>query len=413
MIIVQFIEHPVVVSYFVKDAGQNLILPDVIICPFNRFNKTFLDEINITGDLAQYLELTYPGPGQFPFQERLVEEYEKKYDKYDDQLKEILRKLGNMSFNELMRKSAIDCSAFFQEEVCQKATTLTTSTGKCFRIKGKNQSGDGYGYGHKILITLPKHLYNPGINQMLNDGILVKLTEPNHGLDHDITFIPAGTHAIMPLSATVYDFIDDPPRYSCFDKGDSNYSRLVCFERCLTKTSEDICNCSLIPATNPGQMDICTPKQIYNCFYPAVGSFENSSIECRNECKSPCKYWKYSKTTSIINLSPEQVSFPISKDEIEALKNTILLEVFYTNLDYTLIKQMVAMTPTSFVAQLGGQMSLWIGGSLVSIVQFFIYLGGCGYAKLYRAITRKRSRKKPETNETNNHSAFNSSGAQI
>jgi len=248
---------------------------------------------------------------------------------------------------------------------------------------------------------------------MLNDGILVKLAEPNHGIDHDITFIPAGTHAIMPLSATLYDFINDPPRYSCIDKSDANYSRLLCFEECLIKQAEEECNCSLIPTVNRRKPDFCTAKQIIGCFYPAMSTNLTDTTNCRNNCKPSCKYWKYSKTLSVINLSVEQAAFLVSTDEVEVLKSTIILEIFYTSLDYTLIKQMVAMTPTSFIAQLGGQMSLWIGGSLVSIVQFFVYLGGCSYAKMYRLVTKKLSRKRSENRKTNNHSAFHSREVQI
>lgn len=105
-----------------------------------------------------------------------------------------------------------------------------TSAGKCFRLPGGEQISDGFGYGLKLMITLPKHLYNPGANQMLNDGIVVKLAEPGHGVDHDLTFISSGVHAIMPLSATQYEFMNDPPRYSCLDDSAKNYSRLWCFE---------------------------------------------------------------------------------------------------------------------------------------------------------------------------------------
>lgn len=38
----------------------------------------------------------------------------------------------------------------------------------------------------------------------------------------------------------------------------------------------------------------------------------------------------------------------------------IILEVFYTSLDYTVIKHMLAMTPSSFIAQLGGKQLLKI-----------------------------------------------------
>uniref|UniRef100_A0AC34GMQ5 Uncharacterized protein n=1 Tax=Panagrolaimus sp. ES5 TaxID=591445 RepID=A0AC34GMQ5_9BILA len=343
MIISEYLQRPVVVSYFVAEAHQNLELPDIIICPFNRFNRTYLDNLNITGDLAQYLELAFPGPAMFKFQEPIQQRVQSDVDKHDAVIAEIIKNMGNMSFSSFMKKASIKCEAFFQNtEVCKTATELMTSAGKCFRLPGGEQISDGFGYGLKLMITLPKHLYNPGANQMLNDGIVVKLAEPGHGVDHDLTFISSGVHAIMPLSATQYEFMNDPPRYSCLDDSAKNYSRLWCFEH------------------------------------------------CKSVCKAPCKYWKYSKTVSTANLSPEQAkAFTNDSEAVEQLKNMIILEVFYTSLDYTVIKHMLAMTPSSFIAQLGGQFSLWIGGSVVSVIQFFIYICGGSYAHFYRTYIRR------------------------
>lgn len=39
-----------------------------------------------------------------------------------------------------------------------------------------------------------------------------------------------GVHAIMPLSATRYEFINNPPRYKCEKHIKSTYSRVWCFE---------------------------------------------------------------------------------------------------------------------------------------------------------------------------------------
>uniref|UniRef100_A0A1I7WNT1 PBPe domain-containing protein n=1 Tax=Heterorhabditis bacteriophora TaxID=37862 RepID=A0A1I7WNT1_HETBA len=55
----------------------------------------------------------------------------------------------------------------------------------------ENITGGGFGYGERIVINLPQHLYNPGANQMLNDGIAVKLAERGKGIDNDLTFIPS------------------------------------------------------------------------------------------------------------------------------------------------------------------------------------------------------------------------------
>lgn len=87
--------------------------------------------------------------------------------------------------------------------MCKNLTEVMTSAGKCFRIKGIIQvffkifyyiikEGDGFSYGLQIVIKIPTHLYNPGVNQMLNDGIAVKLAEANRGVDHDLAFIPSG-----------------------------------------------------------------------------------------------------------------------------------------------------------------------------------------------------------------------------
>lgn len=64
--------------------------------------------------------------------------------------------------------------------------------------------GPGYGYGMSVVVSLPKKLYSLAINNWLNDGIVVKLAEPNSGVDYDLTFVPVGTHALMPLKVSKF-----------------------------------------------------------------------------------------------------------------------------------------------------------------------------------------------------------------
>lgn len=58
--------------------------------------------------------------------------------------------------------------------------------GKCFRILGEEQRNDGHGHAQRIIVRLPTKLYNPAPNQMMNEGILVKLAERGKGIDHDM-----------------------------------------------------------------------------------------------------------------------------------------------------------------------------------------------------------------------------------
>ncbi|KHN88751.1 Acid-sensing ion channel 1 [Toxocara canis] len=366
MIFSEYIAHPVVVSYFIQEAGRRLALPDIVICPFNRYNRSYLEELNVSRGLAQYLELSYPSPMLHSFQIRQYTETVANIDRFDFELETLLKKLGNISFTQFIK-----------------------------------MEGDGFGYGARFVIKLPNHLYNPGVNQMLNDGIAVKLAERSRGIDHDLTFIPSGVHAIMPLSATKYEFMNDPPRYMCEEDADPTYSRVWCFEVCLTQASEDTCNCSLAAATVLRKPSICTTKQFFHCFATQLFSANNTNIveQCKAQCKPPCSYWQFQKTVSYAHFPAKHTRFFVENDtEWESLQSTIILEVYYTSLDFTVIKHMVAMTPSSFIAQIGGQISLWIGGSIISILQLFIYL----FRGLYASFRNKSLKARTKILKTRN-----------
>ncbi|VDM44182.1 unnamed protein product [Toxocara canis] len=335
-----------------------------------------MEELNVSRGLAQYLELSYPSPMLHSFQIRQYTETVANIDRFDFELETLLKKLGNISFTQFIKMSTLDCSAFFENKaICDNLTETMSSAGKCFRIPGADQishlnnilrkkflkiitqfikfwhhqfnatkltyadstkqiqEGDGFGYGARFVIKLPNHLYNPGVNQMLNDGIAVKLAERSRGIDHDLTFIPSGVHAIMPLSATKYEFMNDPPRYMCEEDADPTYSRVWCFEVCLTQASEDTCNCSLAAATVLRKPSICTTKQFFHCFATQLFSANNTNIveQCKAQCKPPCSYWQFQKTVSYAHFPAKHTRFFVENDtEWESLQSTIILEVLFT-----------------------------------------------------------------------------------
>ena len=66
----------------------------------------------------------------------------------------LLERIGNLTYTEFIHRATLDCSAFFDENqfepgtnFCQNLTETMTSAGKCFRIPGGYQNGDGFGYG--------------------------------------------------------------------------------------------------------------------------------------------------------------------------------------------------------------------------------------------------------------------------
>ncbi len=53
------------------------------------------------------------------------------------------------------------------------------------------------------------------------------------------------------------------------------------------------------------------------------------------------------------------------------------------------------MTFTSFVSEIGGQVGLWIGASIVTMVKFFVILAPIFYAKLNARMEQFRLRSAP------------------
>ncbi len=400
-----YVRSPVVVSYFVY-GNESLKLPDIIVCPLNRFNKTYLVEHNLSDNLAQYLELSFPSPMIFPAQRLKFTEIYKNMEVYEEEFNAFLDEM-NQTFTEFIEKATdFDCNALIAEHniekinehgdkigrmSCTEFPTFRISSGKCVRLPGQNQEAAGYGYGTRVTVTLPRQFFSPAVNQLPINGLVVKLATSDgfidksdlmksaQGLDTNLAFIPAGVYALISLKATRYEFINDPPRYECLTETGEAYSRVNCFDSCVTKPAEEKCGCSPAASATP-RKPICSAFQYWNCFFyeiiPIMYKRNNTRMNyCRKKCKPLCSYWQYTPTISYGTFpSPEFRTFVPDNDTWEQLHNNIILEIFYEHLEYTTIKHFSSMAPDSFIAQLGGQISLWVGGSILTVVQLLVFL---------------------------------------
>ncbi|CAI5455562.1 unnamed protein product [Caenorhabditis angaria] len=411
-IILEFSNERIVVSYFIKEA-PGLELPDIVVCPYNRFNSTFLREHGFDFKLAQYIEASYPSnlPTIGSLKERWHEDILADVDQLDAQLEFVLEQLGNISYVEFLHKASLRCEAFFDEHLCENISVVLTSAGACYRVQMDNQKVAGYGNGGSLVITLPEDEYNPGLNNFPNEGVIIKLAEKNKGIDNDLTFVPSGVHAIMPLQGTEYDFMNSPPKYECNEDLYSNYSRVWCFETCLIEEYEDICKCSPAPSQQPKYpKNICTAKQLYGCFLKEHNGTTWNVEKCTKKCRAPCKSWTYGQKLSYSPFTRKKNWGELfgNEEEFKRLQRTIILDVYYSTLDFTCIKHVVAMPLQSLIAQIGGQFSLWAGGSLISLCQIVIYLtrfflSKCEGRKAHNPKNKKKSTSSNNgTNETTN-----------
>lgn len=216
-IVTQFVETPVATSYFVQEA-EALRVPDITICPFTRFNYDFLHTHNVSDELIGYAELAFfdfTPTYDFVDLQKLIDQHKKERYQMERKLNSLLHRL-NLTFEKFVDSASTHCSDVIlycvqgaqghrYHNCCDQATTVITTMGKCFRIPGTMQSGGGFTQGMFVMLKLPLSPSSlPTSNAQMNDGVLVKLTEPGKGLDFDATMVPTGVHSLFQLRAVSY-----------------------------------------------------------------------------------------------------------------------------------------------------------------------------------------------------------------
>lgn len=195
--------------------------------------------------------------------------------------------------------------------------------------------------------------------------------------------------------------MNDPPRFECLERASSNYSRVDCFDTCFMEAAQNACQCVIVTNMKKNSLPACTTYQYYFCIYFKLKEqfskekdTEGYFYRCRQRCTPRCTYHQYTSFISYSKFpSDDAKRFTVSEAEWTRMKNTIIIDIYYEKLEYTLIKHYRAMTihvssccldriyPVSaclafqgFIANLGGQYSLWLGGSILTLVQLLVFL---------------------------------------
>lgn len=426
-VVAQYRASPVVVSYLAQEANSRR-LPDIVVCPRARFNQSYFDRYKVSDGLVEYIQSVFELTTNYPLDSNETG-LKANTDRLEKQLERKLKEIGrdvsqeNFSLDQLIDAASFSCSDIIQycltvrgiKNCCENSTGVMTSIGKCYRIAGPLQHSSGYGFGVTIVADAPSKAQIPSGHLSAGDyrseGISVKLMEQGKGLDFDLTFIPTGTHTLMPLRAVKYEFKNDPPRYECLQNGTTRLtSALECFDDCFFESGMRACNCTQVTRAN-SRISSCTPKKLYGCFLPSIRKEfhrdPNFYNRCRARCKSDCTYWEYQPTVSFAYFSLRGLEHHLPTNVTAEWNKRLVLDIFYEKLEYTLIKHFASMTPNSFIANLGGQLSLWIGGSVISLIQLLIFL--CLYPcsrlkKHQRTSTSQDSSRRNSIDERiNNH----------
>uniref|UniRef100_A0A8C9Y2Z8 Acid-sensing (proton-gated) ion channel 2 n=1 Tax=Sander lucioperca TaxID=283035 RepID=A0A8C9Y2Z8_SANLU len=152
------------------------------------------------------------------------------------------------------------------------------------------------------------------------------------------------------------------------------YSITACRIDCETRYIVENCNCRMVHM--PGDASYCTPEQYKDCAEPALAKL--SAVERSNcMCRTPCNMTRYNKELSMVKIpsktSARYLQKKFNKSEKYITDNILVLDVFFEALNYETIDQKKAYEVAGLLGDIGGQMGLFIGASILTILELFDY----------------------------------------
>ncbi|CAB1458432.1 unnamed protein product [Pleuronectes platessa] len=178
--------------------------------------------------------------------------------------------------------------------------------------------------------------------------------------------------------------------------GYDTYSISACRLLCETNEVLRVCNCRMVHM--PGTADICPPSKIY-CVDKALGNYK-PSYSCQTlilhmfffvedaqqqkntgescPCETPCNLTRYGKELSMVKIpskgSARYLSRKYDKTEDYIRDNFLVLDIFFEALNYETIEQKKAYDVAGLLGDIGGQMGLFIGASILTILEILDYI---------------------------------------
>ncbi|KAG7274760.1 hypothetical protein CRUP_006497 [Coryphaenoides rupestris] len=136
----------------------------------------------------------------------------------------------------------------------------------------------------------------------------------------------------------------------------STYSITACRIDCETRYLVENCNCRMVHMP-----DFLVEKDNDYCV-----------------CETPCNMTRYGKELSMVRIpskaSAKYLAKKFNKTEQYIGDNILVLDIFFEALNYEKIEQKKAYEIAGLLGDIGGQMGLFIGASVLTILEIFDYL---------------------------------------
>ncbi|XP_077984845.1 acid-sensing ion channel 1A-like [Glandiceps talaboti] len=246
-------------------------------------------------------------------------------------------------------------------------TTIFADFGVCYTFNGDADNplfvhNRGRIYGLYMILDLQQHEYFYGSHR----GAGIKM------LVHSATDPPLIGELGMALGpgmdATVALTTSRVERTNCKDESldyYKHYSGANC--ELAKRTNSVLATCGCRAPYMPGDERLCTLEEEVTCLPNVLGKHDYF-------CPAPCDATIYHATLSFASFPGEHVLQKISetynKSEDEIWKNFIAVSIYMEDLSVFMTKQEIAYTIDNFLGDMGGQLGLCLGASILTMWEF-------------------------------------------
>ncbi|KAJ8414270.1 hypothetical protein AAFF_G00051400 [Aldrovandia affinis] len=268
--------------------------------------------------------------------------------------------------------------------------------GKTLRTTVKGGTGNGL----EIMLDIQQDEYLPVWGETeetaFEAGIRVQIhSQAEPPFVHELGFgVAPGFQTFVSTQEQRLTYLP-PPWGECQSSGLESgffqvYSVTACRIDCETRYIVENCNCRMVHM--PGDSPFCTPEQYNECAEPALAKLaEKDSNNCI--CRTPCNMTRYNKELSMVKIpsktSARYLEKKFNKSEKYIADNILVLDVFFEALNYETIEQKKAYEVAGLLGDIGGQMGLFIGASILTILELFDYLYEVIREKLLDFLSRE------------------------
>ncbi|KAJ8378293.1 hypothetical protein AAFF_G00244280 [Aldrovandia affinis] len=387
-----------------------MIFPAITFCNLNsfRFSQVTRNDLYHAGEQLGLLDRRYEIRDMHMVEDNVLETLKVKADFHNFKP----RPFNTFEFYHRTGHEIKDMLLFclYRGQRCgpENFSMIFTRYGKCYTFNSGNDGRPlmvtmkgGMGNGLEIMLDIQQDEYLPVWGETDETSFEAGIKVQIHSQDEPPfidqlgfgvapgfqTFVSCQEQRLMYLPPPWGDCKATPMNSEFFN----TYSITACRIDCETRYLVENCNCRMVHM--PGDAPFCTPEQYKDCADPALDFLvEKDNDYC--VCETPCNMTRYGKELSFVRIpskaSAKYLAKKFNKSEQYIADNILVLDIFFEALNYETIEQKKAYELAGLLGDIGGQMGLFIGASLLTVLELFDYLYEVIKYKLCRCSKKKR-----------------------